>query len=450
MELDKQLERLKAGNYVEASKFLDNILISLLKQAGSKVGVENNRQDGRKSSGSIDEDNFWGYAFTYVQKVIDLTFDAVMAVGYKNNNFYLIFNPAKIEDDWTVENLVAIVKHEGYHLLFDHLNIYAKAEYPYLMNVATDCEINQHLVDLPEGCITVNSVKQMTGLTDVKEKAGSKYYYELLLQNADPQGSSGNESEDSDGEGSENESNSGNGSGEKSFDSHDEWRKSVKEESNNYIPSKEAAKNLFNQVVKDMEKKRGTVPGNLQQLIDKLNEKAQVPWQHHIQRQMGKQICSKRKSPNRLNRRDPKSIYKKGLLNDRLNPIAVAFDVSGSVSDKELSYFFNEITAIAKKLKVPMYYIEFDSEVKNVYTIDSAKKIKYEVKGRGGTSFQPVFDYLKENNFDKETQLFIFTDGGGESHIHNRGYKKYQWVLTDNNNLSVVNEERKIIRLDCK
>ena len=27
MELDKQLERLKAGNYVEASKFLDNILI---------------------------------------------------------------------------------------------------------------------------------------------------------------------------------------------------------------------------------------------------------------------------------------------------------------------------------------------------------------------------------------------------------------------------------------
>ena len=71
MELDKQLERLKAGNYVEASKFLDNILISLLKQAGSKVGVENNRQDGRKSSGSIDEDNFWGYAFTYVQKVID-------------------------------------------------------------------------------------------------------------------------------------------------------------------------------------------------------------------------------------------------------------------------------------------------------------------------------------------------------------------------------------------
>ena len=129
-----------------------------------------------------------------------------------------------------------------------------------------------------------------------------------------------------------------------------------------------------------MEKKRGTVPGNLQQFIDKLNEKAQVPWQHHIQRQMGKQICSKRKSPNRLNRRDPKSIYKKGLLNDRLNPIAVAFDVSGSVSDKELSYFFNEITAIAKKLKVPMYYIEFDTEVQNVYTIDSAKKFLMPMK----------------------------------------------------------------------
>mgnify|MGYP001722734919 CR=1 FL=1 len=175
-----------------------------------------------------------------------------------------------------------------------------------------------------------------------------------------------------------------------------------------------------------------------------------MKWQSLVERQMGRQISGKRLSPNRLNRRQPQMIHKKGKLNDRILPIVVAVDVSGSVSDKELAYFLNEIRIITEKHKIPLTYIQFDSEIKSFEELTPGQKLDYSINGRGGTSFQPVFDELKERQYPRETQLFIFTDGGGEREINNRGYKKYQWIISGNQHLSVQNESRPIIRLNIK
>ena len=231
------------------------------------------------------------------------------------------------------------------------------------------------------------------------------------------------------------------------------WKNIYDPENNNFIPVSKATQNLMNEVVRQMDsgsKGRGSLPGNIIDQINKLNEPPQIKWQSLIVKQIGKQVCGKRKSPNRLNRRDPKSIYKKGNLNDRLHPIVVAFDVSGSVSNKELMYFLNELQALSDKMKLPITYIQFDWDIQNVETIAPNEKPSFNLHGRGGTSFQPVFDYLKEEQYPKETQLFIFTDGGGEWEINNRGYKKYQWIISGNQHLSVQNESRPIIRLNIK
>lgn len=574
--LEKLLQELKDGNYTHALRFL-NLLIMLLSREADVIDPIAARDEKSKEYGTRikyaqqDDDIFWGYVFANVNKEIHFDLPAPMGVTYRDNTFQLYFNPAFIDKDWTVMNLLEIVKHEGYHILYNHMELFKDLEFQQAVNYATDCEINQYLPNLPKEGIRLDDIKKLTKNKNLKEKAGSLYYYEELKkvldnlpndkkctcgakehnervqkQQQEQQNSQGQSSQDqqeqgSNGQGSENnEQSSENGQGQNSgdqqeqnsnrqgseneqeqgsngqgsdnqngqenqnqtpqeqnqkgqnqqeqkqqeqknqgqnpqngqteqlkprkctcgcnkknnkFDTHEMWKNIYDPENNNFIPVSKATQNLMNEVVRQMDsggKGRGSLPGNIIDQINKLNEPPQIKWQSLIVKQIGKQVCGKRKSPNRLNRRDPKSIYKKGNLNDRLHPIVVAFDVSGSVSNKELMYFLNELQALSDKMKLPITYIQFDWDIQNVETIAPNEKPSFNLHGRGGTSFQPVFDYLKDEQYPKETQLFIFTDGGGEREINNRGYKKYQWIISGNQYLSVQNESRPVIRLNLK
>lgn len=545
--LEKLLQELKDGNYTHALRFL-NLLIMLLSREADVIDPIAARDEKSKEYGTRikyaqqDDDIFWGYVFANVNKEIHFDLPAPMGVTYRDNTFQLYFNPAFIDKDWTVMNLLEIVKHEGYHILYNHMELFKDLEFQQAVNYATDCEINQYLPNLPKEGIRLDDIKKLTKNNNLKEKAGSLYYYKELKkvldnlpndkkctcgakehnervqkQQQEQQNSQGQSSQDqqeqgSNGQGSENnEQSSENGQGQSSgdeqeqdsngqgsdnqngqenqnqtpqeqnqqgqsqqgqnqqkqnnqrqdvnngqnqeqlkprkctcgcnkknnkFDTHEMWKNIYDPENNNFIPVSKATQNLMNEVVRQMDsggKGRGSLPGNIIDQINKLNEPPQIKWQSLIVKQIGKQVCGKRKSPNRLNRRDPKSIYKKGNLNDRLHPIVVAFDVSGSVSNKELMYFLNELQALSDKMKLPITYIQFDWDIQNVETIAPNEKPSFNLHGRGGTSFQPVFDYLKDEQYPKETQLFIFTDGGGEREINNRGYKKYQWIISEIN-----------------
>ena len=545
--LEKLLQELKDGNYTHALRFL-NLLIMLLSREADVIDPIAARDEKSKEYGTRikyaqqDDDIFWGYVFANVNKEIHFDLPAPMGVTYRDNTVQLYFNPAFIDKDWTVMNLLEIVKHEGYHILYNHMELFKDLEFQQAVNYATDCEINQYLPNLPKEGIRLNDIKKLTKNKNLKEKAGSLYYYEELKkvldnlpndkkctcgakehnervqnqQQEQQQGSNGQGSQDqqeqgSNGQGSDNQQGQGSqdqqeqasndqdsqdqqeqgSNGQNSqdqqeqssdnqqgqnqqdqkeqlqprkctcgcnkknnkFDTHEMWKNIYDPENNNFIPVSKATQNLMNEVVRQMDlgsKGRGSLPGNIIDQINKLNEPPQIKWQSLIVKQIGKQVCGKRKSPNRLNRRDPKSIYKKGNLNDRLHPIVVAFDVSGSVSNKELMYFLNELQALSDKMKLPITYIQFDWDIQNVETIAPNEKPSFNLHGRGGTSFQPVFDYLKDEQYPKETQLFIFTDGGGEREINNRGYKKYQWIISGNQHLSVQNESRPIIRLNLK
>ena len=586
--LEKLLQELKDGNYTNALRFL-NLLIMLLSREADVIDPIAARDEKSKEYGTRikyaqqDDDIFWGYVFANVNKEIHFDLPAPMGVTYRDNTFQLYFNPAFIDKDWTVMDLLEIVKHEGYHILYNHMELFKDLEFQQAVNYATDCEINQYLPNLPKEGIRLDDIKKLTKNNNLKEKAGSLYYYEELKkvldnlpndkkctcgakehnervqkQQQEQQNSQGQNSQDqqeqgsngqgsgeqssekeqqqnsgdeqeqgSNGQGSENEQEQGsngqgsqdqqeqgsngqgsqdqqeqgsNGQGSRDqqkqssdnqqgqnqqkqnnqgqnpqqdqkeqlkprkctcgcnkknnkFDTHEMWKDIYNPENNNFIPVSKATQNLMNEVVRQMDlgsKGRGSLPGNIIDQINKLNEPPQIKWQSLIVKQIGKQVCGKRKSPNRLNRRDPKSIYKKGNLNDRLHPIVVAFDVSGSVSNKELMYFLNELQALSDKMKLPITYIQFDWDIQNVETIAPNEKPSFNLHGRGGTSFQPVFDYLKDEQYPKETQLFIFTDGGGEREINNRGYKKYQWIISGNQYLSVQNESRPVIRLNIK
>jgi predicted metal-dependent peptidase len=87
----------------------------------------------------------------------------------------------------------------------------------------------------------------------------------------------------------------------------------------------------------------------------------------------------------------------------------VAIDTSGSVSNKDLEEFFNEIHHIYKT-GTEVDIIECDAAIQRVYKYDGKQKDKIEVKGRGGTSFEPVMVYLKEHK-GKYQNIIYLTDG---------------------------------------
>ena len=88
--------------------------------------------------------------------------------------------------------------------------------------------------------------------------------------------------------------------------------------------------------------------------------------------------------------------------------ILVAVDVSGSVDDKSLSHFFSIVNRAFKYGIENIDVIQFDTELKDVIHFEKAQK-EVHVLGRGGTSFQPIFDYV--GSHPEYDGLLIFTDG---------------------------------------
>ena len=98
-----------------------------------------------------------------------------------------------------------------------------------------------------------------------------------------------------------------------------------------------------------------------------------------------------------------------GIVHPYTTRLLVATDVSGSITDKDISRFFGVVNRFFRYGIPQIDVLEFDCDIKlPVITLKKAQQ-KIKVLGRGGTSFQPVIDY-----FDKHKEsdgLIIFTDG---------------------------------------
>lgn len=441
-QITNELELLKQGNFDHAKQFVEHLVNILTRQS---AGVGPNSTIPQRP-----DDNFWGFTFNFLDKKVDMELGAMYAVTYRNNQLTLLFNPNEIRPDYTVETMLEGLRHEGYHLLFDHLNVHAKLEND-LSNLAADCEINQHLEHPHKNWISREYIAEMCHMdeADVKAKAGSLYYYDLLANNMSPedrerlrnqQQGNGNPQE-----GNGNQQNHQHPSG---MCSSEYWKEAEVGKNGNYVPAEVTIRAVIGQAAQEA-KGRGTLPSHIESAIDDLNRPPQVKWQNEVQKRMGRHITGTRLSPNRLYRRDPMALHKQGTLSDQVMPIVFAHDISGSVSREEANVFMNELVQIIKKLHIPVTHIQFDSEVAHVQELDgtNARKVDFTRYGCGGTTFQSVFDYVKEHKFPRETQIFIFTDGGGESTINCHGYKNYTWLVTDDNDLSVRDNRNKIIRI---
>jgi predicted metal-dependent peptidase len=103
-----------------------------------------------------------------------------------------------------------------------------------------------------------------------------------------------------------------------------------------------------------------------------------------------------------------------GMKKDQQIDIAIALDVSGSISMEDSTAFLSEVQGIMDQFE--SYKIRvwcFDTEVSGYdeFNHDDGKSItEFELTGGGGTDFIPNWDFMKSRDFVPD-QFIMFTDG---------------------------------------
>lgn len=118
-----------------------------------------------------------------------------------------------------------------------------------------------------------------------------------------------------------------------------------------------------------------------------------------------------------------------GSRYERKANILVAVDVSGSITDESFARFFHVINNFfvygIEKLDV----IFFDTNLKFTKPVSARRHLNLkEIKGRGGTNFQPAIDFFQEHQ--EYNGMIIFTDGEGNIPKFSRHRLNLMWILS--------------------
>lgn len=171
----------------------------------------------------------------------------------------------------------------------------------------------------------------------------------------------------------------------------------------------------------------GSLAGNLAEMII-ANTKARIDYRKTLTGFRASILSSKRHLTRmRPNRRS--GFENMGSTRRFDTNLLIAVDVSGSISNEMLTHFYSVIGKIFKYGIEHVDVVQFDCGLSEVQPFEKAKK-RIEIIGRGGTSFQPIFDFVQKNF--KYDGLIIFTDGDAPPPKKSKRFKtKVVWVCGD-------------------
>jgi len=310
---------------------------------------------------------------------------------YYNNEFVDKLKPKEAEFGFA---------HEILHNVFDHIGRRSGRD-PSLSNIAADYAANQILVDEKIGqvpsFIKIFQDNKYRGMSyeqiydDVESKAikiDMSTLGELLDEHLDGEGEDG----DGDGDG-------GNKGGRPRLSP--EERKKIKDEIKEAMVAAAQAAGA------------GRVPQGVQRLISDFTE-PKMDWRQMLRMNI-QSIIKSNFSFSRPNRKSMHSgAILPGMMNEETIDVAVAIDMSGSISDKMAKEFISEVKGIMDEyvdFKLDLWC--FDTEIYEYkqFTGDNADEIlEYQCKGGGGTDFDANWQFMKNEGIEPK-RFIMFTDG---------------------------------------
>ena len=187
----------------------------------------------------------------------------------------------------------------------------------------------------------------------------------------------------------------------------------------------------------DSERKAGKGMGAA--LENKLKElyKSDINWKKLLAKFVGDAL-----SPEKQWRLPAKKHLSRGVLRrgqkrkfDAIDKIIVAVDTSGSMSDEEVKRALSEINAIIFSKKAKTIEVLFYTDGVYYKQKVSGKSSKYfppKMIKRGGTNWQALLDYVKQEYNDNVSLFINLTDGGDTAPKRPRYHRKFMWLVWGN------------------
>ena len=136
----------------------------------------------------------------------------------------------------------------------------------------------------------------------------------------------------------------------------------------------------------------------------------QVPWEKRL-RQFFSQRARVDRSMSRPSRRFiSQGMYLASRSGERLGPVVVAVDCSGSIGARELGVFVSELAAIREDTKPERTHVMyFDSHVSRHDTFERDEDLVVAKPSTGGTAFSPIFRLIADEGITPDC-VVVLTD----------------------------------------
>jgi predicted metal-dependent peptidase len=310
---------------------------------------------------------------------------------YYNSRFIMMLKPKEVE---------FLVGHEVLHVVYDHMGRRGNRD-PQMWNIADDYAVNADLKRHKVG----EFIKTVPCLYEQKyDGKSAEEIYDDLMKNVQKISIEDliNQMIDDhmDGEGDGDNEGDGESKGKRpsmSPEERERVRQEVKQAILNAAQSAEA----------------GQLPLGVERLI-RQHTNPVMPWRELIQTNLTSAIRTDFSWMRPSRRGWHMDAIMPGMTPGQEIDVTIAIDMSGSISDKQAQQFLGEIGGMMDSFdgyKVHVFcfdtsiYNPADFNSENMDTIDT-----YEPMGGGGTDFDCIFTYLKENAIEPK-RLIVFTDG---------------------------------------
>jgi len=181
---------------------------------------------------------------------------------------------------------------------------------------------------------------------------------------------------------------------------------------------RQEAHNIVRGAVREHVKSRGTIPAGLAEFIEKFLATPIIPWPRVLRALCTRTQQSKRqrgmRRPSRRLHGVPGILPFPGQSRDFKFTIAFAVDTSGSMSTDDLMMALRELLNIVKtESDVKLMVMYCDAALHVTYKVKSESDVDFQIKGRGGTDFNPPFIKVRELlKGDNAPDILIYaTDG---------------------------------------
>jgi predicted metal-dependent peptidase len=315
---------------------------------------------------------------------------------YYNSRFVDMLKPKEVE---------FLFGHEVLHCVYDHFGRRGDRD-PMLFNIANDYCVNGDLKKHRVG----EFITSVPCLYDHKyEGMSSEEIYDILYENAEKidigslidkmldehlDGEGNGEGGDKDGDGKEK------GKGRPQLSA--EERQKIKDEIKEAVLAAASASDGA-----------GNLPAGVKRIIEDMTA-PKMNWRELLRMQLESTIKSDYTWMRNSRRGWHMDAVMPGMKLDPMIDIAISIDASGSMSDRMLKDFLAEVAGIMEQFpNYRIHVVSFDTKVYNPQQFDSENLddiTGYEIMGGGGTDFDCVFQYFKENEIEPKRHI-MFTDG---------------------------------------